>query len=238
MPAEGGPAASRFRPARRSESWAAASSAACWRSPRPGSASAATSTAPTRKARPSTSAPRKTVAAYTDAAALEAFAGAVDVVTYEFENVEVARGRSACARSCRSGRGRRRSRSARTGSTRRRFFATSASATRRVRGGRAIARRLRRRPSRVGLAGDPEDAPLRLRRQGPGRSIQQGRRRRSALFDAIGGAPAILESKFVASSARSRSSPCAALERCDRKLRSCRECPPRRHPAHLDGAGR
>lgn len=32
----------------------------------------------------------KTVAAYTDAAALEAFALAVDVVTYEFENVEIA----------------------------------------------------------------------------------------------------------------------------------------------------
>jgi 5-(carboxyamino)imidazole ribonucleotide synthase len=32
----------------------------------------------------------KTVAAYTDTAALEAFARAVDVVTYEFENVEVA----------------------------------------------------------------------------------------------------------------------------------------------------
>src|SRR6185295_8539494 len=32
----------------------------------------------------------KTVAAYTDAAALDAFARAVNVVTYEFENVEVA----------------------------------------------------------------------------------------------------------------------------------------------------
>ena len=46
-----------------------------------------TSTRPRRTARPSRSAAEHTVAAYEDEAALARFARAVDVVTYEFENV-------------------------------------------------------------------------------------------------------------------------------------------------------
>ena len=44
----------------------------------------------TRIAPPSTSSAARTIAPYDDAAALDAFAAAVDVVTYEFENVDVA----------------------------------------------------------------------------------------------------------------------------------------------------
>ena len=85
---------------------------------------------------------------------------AVDVVTYEFENVDVA-AVERLARSCRSGPGRGRWRSARTGSSR--SVSPRVSASRRRPSSRwtivGIARRSAwlARPSR-----DPEDAPLRL----------------------------------------------------------------------------
>ena len=74
-------------PTPRSASSAAASSAACWRWPRRGSASSATSLRPSRDSPAFDVVHRVTCADYTDTEALDRFAGDVDVVTYEFENV-------------------------------------------------------------------------------------------------------------------------------------------------------
>ena len=70
--------------------WAAASSGGCWRWRRRSSAIAATSSRPIRTAacQPRSRA-ESTRASYDDEAALARFAAAVDVVTYEFENVPV-----------------------------------------------------------------------------------------------------------------------------------------------------
>ncbi len=68
---------------------AAASSVACWRSPRPGSASSATSI-PTTPGSAFDVAAGHTLAAYDDEATLARFASAIGVATYEFENIPVA----------------------------------------------------------------------------------------------------------------------------------------------------
>ena len=109
----------RCRPARPSASSAAASSAACWplaaarlgfRLPR---------LLPTTAAPPSTSATRTHHRRLRRPRARSPrFAGAVDVVTYEFENVPVDAAAASPARSCRCGRAPRRSRSRRTGCAR------------------------------------------------------------------------------------------------------------------------
>ena len=66
--------------------------------------------------------PRKTVAAYDDEAALAAFADAVDVVTYEFENVPAATAEFLAALKAAAARRQCRSRSRRTGSQEKAFL--------------------------------------------------------------------------------------------------------------------
>ena len=87
----------RFRPAPRSASSAAASSAACWRWPRRGSATARSSSSRRPDCPAAQVANRQIVAAYDDPAALDELAGSAAVVTYEFENVPVAAAEAAGA---------------------------------------------------------------------------------------------------------------------------------------------
>ncbi len=77
----------RCRSAVPSASSAADNWAACWRSPQRGWGCTPISTAPTRLSPAFDVTPLKTIAAYDDEKALARFAAAVDVVTYEFENV-------------------------------------------------------------------------------------------------------------------------------------------------------
>ena len=103
----------------------------------------------------------RTIAPYDDEAALAAFAGAVDVVTYEFENVP-GRDRPISSRSgCRSCPARHRSRSRRTGSSEKGLMAELGMPVAALRRGRPAGRHLlgarQDRP-----AGDPEDAAPRL----------------------------------------------------------------------------
>ena len=111
------------------------------------------------------------------------FRRGLDAVTFEWENVpvEAARDAGGALPFCTAGRGlacRRR-----TASTRRRRSGSSAS--RRPRFAAIDSRRRRLRgPARDGAAGHPQDAPGRLRRQGPGLRAQRRRaansRRRSS----------------------------------------------------------
>ena len=214
-------------PAAPSASSAAASSAACWRSRRPSSASRSTSSRPTRTARPSTSPPDRTIAPYDDEAALGRLRGAVDAVTYEFENVPSATAailRSRRAPQPEPARPRDDPGPARREELRRR----PRHPDRALRGDR------RRRPDlAAALAGDrparrPEDPALRLRRQGPGHDSGPRRTRRPGRRSAA--RPAILEGFVAVLSARSRSSRRAAPDGAFAAYRPLRQRAPPPHP--------
>ena len=80
----------RFHPAPPSAFWAAASLAACWRWRRRALGFRCHIFCPDAESPAFDVSAEQTVAGYDDVAALEDFARAVDVVTYEFENVDVA----------------------------------------------------------------------------------------------------------------------------------------------------
>ena len=140
---------------------------------RRGSASSATSIT-TRRVRPAMWRPPRRSAPSTIAAKLAGFAAAVDVVTYEFENVPVAAAAAvARIRPVRPGlQGAARSR--RTGSTEKRFVSglgLPVAPFAAIAGPQDFDAALGAR----GAARDPEDAPARLRRQGAG-ARRDGRR--------------------------------------------------------------
>jgi hypothetical protein len=171
-------------------------------------------------------------APYDDTAALRAFAAAVDVVTYEFENVDLA-AIDALAPLVPVRPGRRALEVAQDRLVEKRSSPDWASPRHPMR--RWTTRRGwgRARPHRG--ARDPQGPALRLRRQGPGPDHRRRRRRGGA-----GGGRA---------GARAPRGPCrlrardlgdrgARARRRHRGLRSRRERAPRRHPAHDDRPGR
>ena len=175
---------------------------------------------------------KSTVAGYGDASVLSAFARAVDVVTYEFENVDVAAVRAALEAIV----------PVRPGAKalavcQDRFSEKSFLARPRHRDG---AVRRSRRPA-LARPGDrharasrrPEDAPARLRRQGPVGDPLGGRSRRRVRPDArSAGHPGAVRPVLAGSVGHRR----ARGGRRGRHLRSGGECPPERHPSHVDRA--
>ena len=136
----------------------------------------------------------KTVAAYDDEAALAAFADAVDVITYEFENVPTATVEFLSERK--PVRPAPRALALTQDRLVEKTFLRDLGLETAPFVGRRRFRRARARGRRTRPPLDPEDAPLRLRRQGPG-DDPRGLGRRGGLHRTLGGGPMILEG-FVA----------------------------------------
>ncbi len=174
------------RPAPRSASSAAASSAAC-----SALAAARLGFAPT-SSRPDADGPAFDVAAATTVARLRRrggagrFAAAVDVVTYEFENVPVETAAPPCERWRRCGPARAALRVAQDRLAEKAFLAGARRPVAPSPRSTTPADWTRRSPPSA--ARGPEDAPARLRRQGPG-AARRATRCRRRLCAALGAAP-------------------------------------------------
>ncbi len=169
---------------------------------------------------------RLTRAGYDDTTALSAFAASVDVLTYEFENVAARRHRRRGA--LRAGPPGPAGAGGCAGPRRREDLPERPRPRHRALGGDRRPGRPRRRARPPRHAGDPEDPPARLRRQGPGAARRRrlgrrglGRGRRSPL------GPRRLRRLRARDLGDRRPRP----RRHGGGLRPRRERPPRRHPA-------
>ena len=171
--------------------------------------------------------PHKTVAAYDDEAALAAFADAVDVVTYEFENVPAATAEFLA-----------RPKPLRPGANALAIVAGPAgreSASSPINGIPVApfapirdARRPRRRARRARPARGPEDHAARLRRQGPARS-SASRATAAAAFATLAPKPLVLEA-FVPFEREISVVVARGLDGAVAAYDAGRERPPRPHP--------